>query len=99
MYRYWETGKRGDDRSRNDVADVMEELSRQHTMTVPFGVLDQEIDLALQRRYGRPEHPRRQQVFGVGMRHIAQGRIHWPEPYLTAVPDNGVSPGARARLT
>jgi hypothetical protein len=58
MYRYWETGKRGDDRSRNDVADVMRELSRQHTMAVPFGILDQELDLALQRRFGRPGHPR-----------------------------------------
>jgi len=75
MYRYWETGKRRNDRSRNDVADVMRELSGQHTMAVPFGVLDQELDLALQRRFDRTEHPRQQQVFGVGMRHISEGRM------------------------
>lgn len=91
MYRYWETGKRGDDRSRNDVADAMSELSRGHTMAIPFGVLDQELDLALQRRFGRPERPRRQQVFGVGMRHITEGRMKWPEIDLSALPDAGAS--------
>ena len=87
MYRYWETGKRGNDRSRNDLVDVMRELSRQHTMAVQFGVLDQELDLALQRRFGRPEHPRQQQVFGVGMRHISEGRMDWPEFDLSALPE------------
>jgi hypothetical protein len=86
MYRYWETGKRGDDRSRNAVADVMWELSQQHTMTVPFGVLDHEIDLALRRRYGRPDQPRQQQVFGVGLRHITSGRMEWPKLDLSANP-------------
>lgn len=100
MYRYWETGKRGDDRSRNDVVDVMQELSRQHTMTVPFGVLDQELDLALQRRLGRPEHPRRQAVFGVGMRHITQSRMEWPELDLSALPggETSVPLDVRAQL-
>lgn len=100
MYRYWETGKRRNDRSRNDVADVMRELSRQHTMAVPFGVLDQELDLALQRRFGHPEHPRHQQVFGVGMRHISEGRMDWPELDLSALPDGGapVPAGLRAQL-
>ncbi len=99
MYRYWETGKRGNDRSRNDVADVMRELSRQHTIALPFGVLDQELDLALQRRFGRPEHPRRQQVFGVGMRHITEGRMSWPELDLSALPEGAVvPPGVRAHL-
>jgi len=100
IYRYWETGKRGNDRSRNDVSDVMRELSRYHTMAVPFGVLDQELDLALQRRFGRPEHPRRQQIFGVGMRHISEGRMNWPELNLSALPDAGTSvpAGLRAQL-
>lgn len=91
MYRYWETGKRADDRSRNDVVDVMRELSQQHTIAAPSGVLDEEIDLALQRRFGRPEHPRQQQVFGVGMRHISAGRIDWPQLDLSALPDGGAS--------
>lgn len=100
MYRYWETSKRGNDRSRNDVVDVMRELSRQHTMAVPFGVLDQELDLALQRRFGRPEHPRMQQVFGVGIRHISEGRLDWPELDLGSLPDGGASvpPGLRAQF-
>lgn len=99
MYRYWETGKRGNDRSRNDVADVMRELSQQHTMALPFGMLDRELDLALQRRFGRPEEPRRQQVFGVGMRHITEGRMSWPELDLSALPDGAtVPPGVRTRL-
>ena len=99
IYRYWETGKRGNDRSRNDVVDVMRELSREHTMALPFGVLDQELDVALQRRFGRPEHPRQQQVFGVGMRHISEGRMDWHELARSALPDGGawVSPGLRAQ--
>ena len=100
MYRYWETSKRGNDRSRNDVVDVMRELSRQHTMALPFSVLDQELDLALERRFGRPQHPRQRQVFGVGMRHITEGRLYWPELDLSALPDGGASVpvGLRAQL-
>ncbi len=100
MYRYWETGKRRNDRSRNDVADVMRELSGQHTMAVPFGVLDQELDLALQRRFDRPEHPRQQQVFGVGMRHISEGRMTGPSSTSARCPTGGASvlPGRRAQL-
>lgn len=101
MYRYWETSKRLDNRSRGDVVDVMSELSRQHTMALPFGVLAQELDFALRRRFGRPRQPRRRQVFGIGMRHIAQDRIDWPEPDLSALPDGGdsVTPGFRAELS
>lgn len=91
MYRYWETAKRGDNRSRNDVADVMLELSLQHTMALPFGVLGQELDHALQRRFGQPEHPRQQQVFGIGMSHISDGRINWPELDLSLLPDGGAT--------
>lgn len=47
-------------------------------MALPFGVLDQELDLALQRGFGRPGQPRQQQVFGIGMRHITEGRMDWP---------------------
>jgi len=38
------------------------------------------VDLALQRRFGRPEHPRQMQEFGIGMRQIGEGRLDWPEP-------------------
>lgn len=100
MYRYWETGKRGNGQSRNDVAHLMHELSRQRTMAVPFGVLDQELDFALHRRFGRPEHPRLQQVFGIGMRHIGEGRLDWPNLDLSALPDGGASvpAGLRSQL-
>lgn len=101
MYRYWETSKRGDDRSRDDVVDTMLELSKQHTMALPFHLLDREIDLALQRRFGRPEHPRQVQEFGIGIRHIGEGRIDWPELDLSALPDGGASlrPGMRSQLS
>jgi hypothetical protein len=78
----------------------MRELSRQHTMALPFGVLDEELDLALQRRFGRPATRRRQQVFGAGMRHISKGRMKWPEFDINALPDGGASvpSGLQARL-
>lgn len=100
MYRYWETAKRADDRSRNDVADVMIELSRQHTMALPADVLDAELDIALKRRFGRPAHPREQQVFGIGMRHISGGAVNWPALDLSFLPD-GISTlpkGLRAQI-
>ena len=101
MYRYWETAKRNDDGSRTRLAQVMSELSRMHTMALPGVMLDQEIDLALQRRFGRPERPRLQQVFGVGMRHIAASKIAWPEPDLSpfSAGPQPVPLGLRAQLT
>jgi len=100
MYRYAETSKRRDDRSRNDVVDVMLELSQQHTMAVPAAVLPHEIDLALQRRFGRPEMPREQRVFGIGLDHVTGGRMTWPELDLSSVPglEDAVSPGLRVKL-
>lgn len=99
-YRYWETAKRRDNRSRNNVADLMLELSRQHTMALPFGILDQELDHALQRRFGKPEHPRQQQVFGIGMRHIGDGRMNWPEVDLSLLSDGDarLPPGLRSLM-
>lgn len=100
MYRYWETGKRGDNRSRHDVTDVMRDLSRQHTIATPFSILDREIDLALQRRFGLPHHPRQAQVFGIGMRHIAGDKMDWPGLNLTDHPEleAALPPGARSQL-
>lgn len=91
VFRYWETSKRGNDRSRNDVADVMLELSQQQTMGLPVGVLDAELDSAVHRLSGRPEHPRQQQVFGSGLRHITEGRMAWPTPDVSSLPDGGAS--------
>lgn len=71
IYRYLETSKRGNERSRHDVTDIMREISRGHTMTTSAGLLDQEVDTALKRHFGLPLRVRRQKVFGLGMRHIA----------------------------
>ncbi|QOC25830.1 hypothetical protein IC744_05580 [Microbacterium hominis] len=96
LYRYWETSKRSHDRSRNDVVDVMRELAQQQTMALPLGILDMELDAALQRRFGRPESLRQQTVFGTGLRHITGDRINWPEPDYSALPGGGASiPGDR----
>lgn len=87
IYRYLETGKRRDDRSRVDVADIMFELSQQHTMARPHVLLPTEIDRALTRRFGRPEHPRQHQVFGTGLRHMTAREVTWPSFDHTRLPD------------
>ncbi|WP_341998898.1 hypothetical protein MRBLWH7_000529 [Microbacterium sp. LWH7-1.2] len=79
MFRYAETGKRANERSRNDVADVMIELSRQHTMALGRDILPAEVDGALKVRYGRPGQPRQVEVFGVGARHVTKEGVTWPE--------------------
>lgn len=94
LYRYWETAKRGDDVSRNRLVDVMLELSRTHTLALPFPLLDEEIDRALHRRFGRPADARRVRPFGRGLRHIAGGRMEWP---ALEIPE-GTPPGLEAQL-
>lgn len=91
LYRYWETSKRRHDRSRNDVVDVMRELSQQQTMALPLGILDMELDAALRRRFGRPERVRRQTIFGAGLQHITGDRMNWPKPDYSALADGGAS--------
>ncbi|MGX5653243.1 hypothetical protein ACWKWC_00520 [Geodermatophilus nigrescens] len=94
LYRYWETAKRGDDVSRNRLVDVMLELSRGHTLALPFPILNEEIDRALHRRFARPSDARRARPFGRGLRHIAGGRMEWP---ALEVPE-GTPPGFTAQL-
>ncbi|GAA2964639.1 hypothetical protein [Microbacterium schleiferi] len=79
MFRYAETGKRSHARSRNDVADVMIELSHQHTMALGRDILPAELDRALKVRFDRPEHPSQVEVFGVGIEHVTKKRVTWPE--------------------
>ena len=100
VFRYMETTKRGNDRSRIELADTMRELSRQHTMALPREVLDHELDVALQHRFGLPGEPRPLRVFGIGMRHIDQARPDWPQVDLSFLPDQGASlpPGQRSSL-
>jgi hypothetical protein len=88
IYRYLETGKRRDDRSRIQVADLMLELSKQHTMARPHALLPAEIDQALDRRFGRMERPGRVHVFGSGLRHITADAVTWPSFDPTKLPDS-----------
>lgn len=71
-HRYWETSKRGKDQSRNDVIDIMLELSRGHTMASSAAVLAEELDIVLRHRLGQPAVPRRLSVFGEGVRHLSR---------------------------
>ncbi|MEF9411941.1 hypothetical protein V4F30_24900 [Rhodococcus sp. IITD102] len=91
IYRYWETTKRADDASRNQLVDIMWELSRGDTLAQPFPILDKEIDEALQRRFGVPADLRPVRLFGKGVRHIANGKLQWPDFELP----EGISPGLK----
>lgn len=95
IYRYLETGKRRDDRSRIEVADLMLGLSKQHTMARPHALLPAEIDQALNRRFGRREHPRQVRVFGSGLRHITADAVTWPSFDPNRLPDGitEIAPG------
>ena len=99
IYRYLETGKRGDDRSRIDVADLMFELSQQHTLARSNALLPTEIDEALRRRFGRPEHPRQDQVFGVGLSHITAGAVTHPPFDFSKLPAIGKALSPHELLT
>jgi len=89
MFRYAETSKRSDDRSRNDVANVMSELSNRHTMAPGRYVLPAELDHALNARYGRPEEPRSPEVFGIGIQHLTNGQVVLPELDISLLRSSG----------
>ena len=89
IYRYLETARRADHRSRLDVADLMFELSKQHAMARPHALLPAEIDRALNRRFGRPEEPQQHPVFGTGLRHITAGGVTLPSFDPSRLPDSG----------
>jgi hypothetical protein len=78
IYRYLETGRRGNKQSRIELADFMFELSRQQTMARPHILLPTELDKTLKYRFGRPAFPRPNDVFGVGMTHIFAGEVTPP---------------------
>lgn len=99
IYRYLETARRADHRSRLDVADLMFELSKQDAIARPHALLPTEIDLALNRRFGRPEEPRQHPVFGTGMRHITAGGVTLPSLDPSRLPDCGKSLSPAERIT
>ena len=84
MYRYSETARRADARSRRDVANVMLELSQQLTLATSAMLLPAELDQALFRRFGEPKHLRRVDAFGPGVRHFTSGNATFPMPDLAA---------------
>ena len=88
MFRYQETAKRGNDKSRVDLADLMFDISQKQTMAHPRQILPMEIDEALHRQFGRPGFPRQVKVFGVGIEHITAGKVAPPTFDLSALPSN-----------
>lgn len=54
---------------REPIGQLMVELSNMRTMAGPHPVTDEEIDLALRSRFGRPISVRSRPVFGYGMGH------------------------------
>jgi len=68
---YQELGRRSDWRSRHRLAEVMELLSRFHTMASLLELVPAELDRALQARFGRPTQPLPLQPFGMGVRFAA----------------------------
>lgn len=75
LYRYWETSKNRNEGSRNRLADTIIELSDFDTISLPFGILDDEIDQALRARFGRPHSITPRRVFGRGIRHLTNGAV------------------------
>jgi hypothetical protein len=54
---------------RSELADIMFHLSRHHTIAPQELIVPSEIDAALRRFFGRPQHVRTSRVFGVGVCH------------------------------
>jgi hypothetical protein len=64
---YIELSENPRDRQREEAANVMAALSRFSTMAPSSKILDEELALALNRRFGRPAFPVKAQKFGVGV--------------------------------
>lgn len=65
----FETWKTASARRRHDLAPAMEALSKNHAIAAPAKLLPGELDLALQRRFGRPTVAIPVQPFGWGLEH------------------------------
>lgn len=76
LYRYWETAKRGDSGSRNRLVNTMIELSDFDSMLTSHRLLDYELDMALNVRFGRPSNVVRPRIFGRGISHATGGAVH-----------------------
>ncbi len=76
LYRYFETQKNHNDGSRNRLVDTIIELSDFDTIPLPQALLDHELDAALNARFRRPLDVTPPRVFGRGIAHLSQGRVH-----------------------
>jgi hypothetical protein len=65
----FETWKAASARRRHDLAPAMAAISKHHAIAAPSKLLPGELDLALQRRFGRPAVARPVQPFGWGLQH------------------------------
>lgn len=66
---YVETWKNHNARQRRELAFVMGPLSRFRTIAPLQPIIEAEVEHALHRLTGQPEHPKPIEVFGVGMAH------------------------------
>jgi hypothetical protein len=76
LYRYFETQKNHNDGSRNRLVDTIIELSDFDTLVLPQTLLDYELDVALREHFGRPAELAQPRVFGRGITHLSNGRVH-----------------------
>jgi hypothetical protein len=88
LYRYSETWKRGDARSRNDVIDVMLELSQHDTIALARDVLPGELETSLRKLLALPPEPTEFGVFGTGLRHIVGDAVNWPTADLAKLDES-----------
>jgi hypothetical protein len=68
-FHYFENYMARDPSKRRRLTEVMEDVSKFHTIAPENILLPSELDAALFRRFGRPVDRRKQDVFGVGVAH------------------------------
>jgi hypothetical protein len=72
---YMELSENPRDEQRRRAASAMAVLSRFRTITSMTKIIDEELALALNRRFGRPAFPVRVPKFGVGVRFALKGEV------------------------
>jgi hypothetical protein len=88
---YMELSENPRDPQREEAANVMVVLSRFNTITATRKIVDEELALALNKRFGRPAFPVKVRKFGVGVSFALEGD---PKRFLVT----GGSDQTRARL-
>jgi hypothetical protein len=78
----FETWKQHRAEKRLPLAKAMMEISRNDAIASPQRLVPAELDRALHRRFGRPEHPPEVQPFGHGLAHLSGGLAPELDPEL-----------------